>query len=194
MAHLKVLFEDNHLVIVDKPAGLVTHGEGSVQEILKKQIGRAFVEPIHRLDKPVCGVLVFAKSSKALKRMMTAHRTYQKTYIALLDKRPKKAEGVLRHKLLHGDFRAVHDRRGKESLLSYTMIGPYKARVELHTGRYHQIRAQFAAIGCPIVGDRKYGSKKPYKKDAIALCHKELELTHPVTHETLVIQSSAVLD
>lgn len=159
-----------------------------------KKEGNVFLAAIHRLDKPVSGLVLFARSSKALSRLneMMRERTIQKRYLAHVEGRVPAQEGRLEHYLIHDDFRArvasKENAEAKKAILTYKQVAPQIVEIDLETGRYHQIRAQFAAIGCPIIGDRKYGSQKPFgppNTQAIALQHILLELTHPVTKAPL---------
>jgi 23S rRNA pseudouridine1911/1915/1917 synthase len=205
----EVLYEDNHLLIVHKPAGLLTQPSGTSQpnleEICKQWLkqkygkpGRVFLEVIHRLDKPVSGIVVFAKTSKALARLQASMRDKKilKIYQAWVEGALPSDEGVLQHYLIHDDFHAQvvppTQEGAKLARLHYRVLEttPTQQRLEIHleTGRYHQIRAQMAAIGCPILGDIKYGSKISLPKGAIALQHAEMRLPHPITGEQLVIK------
>lgn len=201
-----VLYEDNHLLAVNKPAGLATqvseHNADSLEEQAKAYIkeskqkpGNVFLHPIHRLDKPTSGVVLFAKTSKALSRLQEMMRKHElkKTYLALVEGTLKSAKDTLRHTLLHDEHKAVVSPAGKPSELTYEVIATIKGNslvsVDLITGRYHQIRAQFAAIHHPLLGDNKYGSKLPFFEETVALHHHRLQLTHPVTHTTLTVES-----
>ena len=184
-------------MVLNKPGGVATQPDfherarAWVKAEFKKP-GNVFLEPIHRLDKAASGIVVFARTSKALSRLNEALRnqTMRKIYIAEVEGYVEE-EGILEHYLLHGDFKAIIDPTGKKAVLRYKCLGKGKAtslvEIELETGRYHQIRAQFAAIGHPIVGDQKYGSKT--KSEKIALHHKEMTLTHPTTGERLTFMS-----
>lgn len=194
------LYEDNHLLIVNKPAGLLTQPSGTAQDSLESRWkqwikakynkpGNVFLEAIHRLDKPVSGIVVFAKTSKALSRMHQAER--RKVYTALLEKEPEIKEGTLKHHLVHDDYHARVDPSGKLSILHYKVIGEKRVEIELETGRYHQIRVQFAAIGCPIVGDVKYGSLTQLPGGGIYLHHSRVELKHPVSGELVMVDCPA---
>lgn len=158
--------------------------------------GNVFLEPIHRLDQSVSGLVVFARTSKALSRLQEEMRrgSIEKIYHALLDKKPPQLEGTLEHFLKHGNHRAhvvkESDHQAKFACLHYKVMGKrsdgyIEVKIELKTGRYHQIRAQMAFIGCPIVGDQKYGSRVIYQKEGIALMHKEVAFFHPTTKERL---------
>jgi 23S rRNA pseudouridine1911/1915/1917 synthase len=152
--------------------------------------GNVFLEPIHRLDKPVSGLVLFARTSKALSRLQEEMRERQmeKIYHAWVEDGPKDDHGTLKHHLIHGSHRAEISPNGKEAILDYEVIKREKNRTELriklHTGRYHQIRAQMAAIGCPVIGDTKYGSTQHYPL-GIALRATELTFKHPVSGEMI---------
>src|SRR5579871_6098423 len=177
---MKVLYCDNHLLVVSKPAGIPTQPhEGSQENLLDqckawlkaefKKKGNVFLEPVHRLDKPVSGLVLFARTSKALSRLQEMMRKHQieKTYFAWVEGILPEERGVLEHYLVHDEYRArvVDPSRSQAKLarLQYLQVEKRGERtlveIQLETGRYHQIRAQMAAMGCPIVGDRKYGSK-----------------------------------
>lgn len=185
---MDIVYSDNHLLLVNKRAGMTVQPELHelarewVQKEFKKP-GRAFLEPIHRLDKPVSGLVLFARTSKALSRLNSALREkkMKKTYLARVEGLVEEDEAELEHYLVHDDFRARIDPKGKQALLAYRVLershGTSLLEIELKTGRYHQIRVQLSAIGHPIVGDGKYGSAHP--KEQIALHHHSLELIHP---------------
>ena len=189
------VFVDNHLLVVDKPAGIPTQPDlvDLAKNWLKEKYhkpGNVFLEPIHRLDKPVSGLVLFARTSKALSRLqeMMRERKIIKTYHARIEGSPPDSQGTLKHTLVHDDFRARIDPSGKEAILHYRLLHDNLLEITLETGRYHQIRVQLAAIGCPIVGDKKYGAKTGYKADTIALSHVKMELTHPVTHQQITLE------
>ena len=156
--------------------------------------GNVFLHPVHRLDKAVSGLVLFARTSKALSRLqeMMRERKITKIYHALVDGELPSEQGRLVHHLIHGSFRAEVSREGKESILDYQVLkrekGATLLEINLITGRYHQIRAQLSAIGCPVLGDEKYGSKRTWKK-GIALHHSEMRFEHPVTKESLVLKT-----
>ncbi|MCE2982503.1 MAG: RNA pseudouridine synthase [Parachlamydia sp.] len=201
--NLSILFEDNHLLVINKPGGLLTQPSGTEQESLErlakswmkeiyKKPGNVFLEAIHRLDKPVSGIVVFAKTSKALSRLNASIREKKakKTYFALLENKPP-STGLLEHYMIHDDYRATivskNNPRGKKATLSFEMLKEtlrgFLVKIELDTGRYHQIRVQFAEIGCPIVGDQKYGAKSLFEAGVIGLHHGIFEVPHPVISE-----------
>ncbi|HPE85652.1 MAG: RluA family pseudouridine synthase [Chlamydiia bacterium] len=188
---VNVLFEDNHLLIVEKPAGVLTQGnqnEDGLEELLRQK--HRFLHCVHRLDKPVSGIVVFAKSSKALSRLNVSQREslWTKKYLARVEGRLS-GSGTLKHHLIHGDHRAEIHPEGKLSILDYTVLEEGDTtllEITLRTGRYHQIRAQLSAIGHPILGDHKYGSQSAAQ--AIALHHSFLSFPHPVKPELITIQ------
>ncbi len=189
---MKPVFCDNHILVLEKPAGIATQPDfhemarSWVKENFKKP-GNVFLEPIHRIDKPVGGLVLFARTSKALTRLNESMRKKEceKTYLAKVEGTlPPK--GTLVHHLSHGNFRAVVDREGKEAILHYKVRPDGLLEIILETGRYHQIRAQFSAIGHPIVGDEKYGSLT--KSPAIALQHYRFVFPHPITKERLTFE------
>ena len=209
---MEVIFSDNHLLIVNKPAGMSTQPHEGAQDDnlldqakawLKKQFqkpGAVFLEPIHRLDKPVSGLVLFARTSKALSRLqeMMRQREIEKTYFAWIEGTLLETEGILEHYLFHDEHRsrvvnASHP-QAKFARLTYIKRDQYQGKslveIRLETGRYHQIRCQFAAIGCPIVGDTKYGSISPWRKGEIALHHGRLKFFHPITKSVLCFESS----
>lgn len=202
----EILYEDNHLLVVNKPAGILTQPSGTDQvnleslckEWLKQKYekkGQVYLHAVHRLDKAVSGIVVFAKTSKALSRLQESMRGkhFKKIYHALVEKEPQSREGTLRHYLLHDTHRAkisdAHNRDAKLAILNYRILekeGLYtKLEIELETGRYHQIRAQLGAIGSPIVGDSKYGGSG--SGETIALHHYLMEIPHPTTGRTITI-------
>lgn len=210
---MEIIFEDNHILVLNKPAGLLTQPSGTDQDSLEAQAkawikekyqkpGNVFLEAVHRLDKPVSGIVIFAKTSKALSRLNLSIRQKdaEKEYLAIVEGCPSEPEGVLEHYLIHDDFQArvapKNHPEAKASRLHYSVVekrgDTTLVAVKLETGRYHQIRAQLSAIGCPIVGDKKYGSHKPYEiPGAIALCHHRLRIPHPVTKEMMTFETKA---
>lgn len=201
MKHLdneSIIYSDNHLLVVEKPVEVATQpdltemGQAWIKKKYQKP-GNVFLHPIHRLDKPVSGLVLFARTSKALSRLqeMMRERKIEKIYHALVEGKLPEAQGQLVHHLKHGSFRAEVSREGKEAVLDYLILrqerGVTLLEIHLATGRYHQIRAQLADIGCPILGDEKYGSRRLWPK-GIALHHSELHFEHPVTHESLVLK------
>lgn len=201
-----ILYEDNHLLVVNKPAGLLTQPSGTAQnnleEICKCWIkekynkkGNVFLEAVHRLDKPVSGIVVFARTSKALSRLNASLRQHEfhKTYLAIVEGLPQPKEGVLEHYLLHDDYQSIvaaaKTPNAKLCRLHYQTVKHRENRslleILLETGRYHQIRAQLSFSGYPVVGDSKYKSRETYLPNSIALHHSKLRFPHPI-HEKLV--------
>lgn len=155
--------------------------------------GAVFLHPIHRLDRPALGVVVFARTSKALSRLNIAmrERLIKKHYRCVVDPSPAKKEAFLEHYLVHGDHKAFIHSSGKKATLFYKAQDNVVS-VELFTGRYHQIRAQLAAIGSPIAGDAKYGSTA-YWREGIALIHTDITFPHPITGASMTISSRQTL-
>lgn len=207
---LEIIYEDNHLLAVNKPAGMLTQPSGtdqeSVEALAKQWIkekyqkpGQVFLEAVHRLDKPVSGVVLFARTSKALSRLNASMREKNtlKRYEAFVEGKLPSSEGTLEHYLVHDDYQASvvskSNPQAKLARLHYRVlhVENHRSHVEvtLETGRYHQIRVQLAAIGSPIVGDKKYGSKIPWEKEGIALHHARLEIPHPITGEIVILNA-----
>lgn len=192
---MKVLYLDNHLLIVEKPAGVATQpdleeeGKLYLKEKFNKP-GNVFLHAVHRLDKPVSGIVILARTSKALSRLnqLQRERKIVKKYEALIEGRLKQKEGRLTHLLAHGSGKALVG-EGKEAILDYRVLseseGITHVEISLVTGRYHQIRAQFGANGTPILGDYKYGAKK--KADRLYLHHSRSSFPHPVKEESIDI-------
>jgi 23S rRNA pseudouridine1911/1915/1917 synthase len=206
----QILFEDNHVLAVNKAAGQLvqsdTEGESGLEDDIKiflknrdNKSGNVFLGVIHRIDRPVSGVVLFAKSSKALARLneMLKNRDFQKIYWAIVEKRPENMEDTLVHHIVRdgktNKSRCLSKPTGesKEAKLKYTVVGGSDnytlLQVALYTGRHHQIRCQLAKIGCPIRGDLKYGAPRSNKDGSISLHSRELEFIHPVTKERIHI-------
>lgn len=197
---LESIYLDNHLVILFKPAAIATQPQfhETAKEWIKKKFckpGNVFLEPVHRLDKPAQGMVLFARTSKALSRLNLALRSHQikKTYQALIEGHLELKKATLEHFLFHDDFCArvvtAEHPEAKKAVLSYRVLEEHAKtsliEISLKTGRYHQIRAQFSHLGHPLLGDKKYGSQLQWQGAGIALCHTELQLVHPVTQELL---------
>ena len=210
-----ILYSDNHLLFLDKPGGLLTQPSGTERDSLESQAkewikrecgkpGNVFLEAVHRIDAPACGVVLFARTGKALSRLTAAVREgrCRKEYRLLVEGTPPSENGTLENWLCHDSrFTRVtppHAPGARLATLSYTLLerradGLSLIGVLLESGRYHQIRAQFAHIGCPVAGDSKYGSTHVWRRGAIALQHYRLTIEHPVTHESLTVTSRILL-
>ena len=210
---MKVLFEDNHLIAVAKRAGDIVQGDKTgdvplsdlVKDYLKEKYqkpGNVYLGVVHRLDRPVSGVVLFAKTSKALPRlnkMFAEHEAVQKTYLAIVGNKPPQPEGQLTHWLTRNEKQntaRAYDREvpgSKKAVLVYRLVAEsehyFLLEVELHTGRHHQIRCQLAKMGCPIRGDLKYGAPRSNPDGSISLHAWRLSLEHPVTHVPLTIEA-----
>ena len=200
--HPKILFEDNHLLVVDKEHGMLTQpddtGRTSLEELCKRFIklrdekpGNVFLHVVHRIDKPVAGIVVFAKSKKALSRLQRSQRDglWKKEYQAVVEGDPGTGEYV--DYIEKGDGKAFISKNGKESRLSFVTTKGV-THIRLHTGRYHQIRVQFASRKHPIIGDVKYGSVKKYQ-NGIALVHSSVTFPHPIGDKSCTFTSTIKL-
>lgn len=210
---MQVIYEDNHLIAVNKPAGMLVQGDETgdvpLSEIVKKYIkdrygkpGDVFLGVIHRIDRPVSGVVIFARTSKALERMnlLFQERKIAKTYWAITAHRPDPLEGHLEHFILKDGvknqvkaFDAMSNRAkgAKHAELDYEMLAQIGTHVliEIHpkTGRPHQIRVQLAKINCPIRGDMKYGFPVGNDDGSICLHSRKLTFEHPIKKERVEI-------
>ena len=208
--NLQILHEDNHILIVNKRVGDIVQGDKTgdkpLSDVVKEYIkdkynkpGEVFLGVVHRLDRPTSGVVVFARTSKALTRMneLFSNRETQKTYWAVVKNKPSKATDKLVHYLKRNEKNNTSKAHIKEvpdsklASLDYTIIKElqnyYALEINLHTGRHHQIRAQLSAIGCPIKGDLKYGFDRSNPDGGIHLHARKLVFTHPVSKEELEI-------
>lgn len=213
MRPYEVLYEDNHLLIVNKTSGILVQGDETgdtpLVDLLKQYIkekynkpGDVFLGVVHRLDRPVSGVVAFARTSKALQRMNALFREREtiKTYWALVSVKPKETKGVLVHWLRKDEKKnktTAFPRETGDALrseLSYEIRsvkgGMYLLQVTPVTGRPHQIRVQLAAMGCPIVGDVKYGATSPNSDGSICLHARQLQFIHPVKKEPLAVTAN----
>lgn len=211
---MQVLYEDNHVIIVSKSAGEIVQGDKTgdtpLSETVKAYIkekyqkpGEVFLGVVHRLDRPVSGVVLFARTSKALARLNEMFRTgaVQKTYWALVQNLPPQPEATLTHYLVRNEqknksFAYATERSGaKKAVLDYCVIAHtdryHLLEVHLHTGRHHQIRCQLAAIGCPIRGDLKYGAPRSNPDGSISLHAHSLRFEHPVSHQNIYVEAPA---
>ena len=208
--NLRILYEDNHLIIVNKRVGDIVQGDKTgdtpLSEVVKHYIaekyqkpGKVFLGVVHRLDRPTSGAVVFARTSKALERMnrMLREKSVQKTYWAIVQGQPEPLEGTLEHflkknprnnkstvfhKETEGAKKAVLHYKTLKSLENYSLL-----EIELETGRHHQIRCQLSYLGHPIKGDLKYGSKRSNRDGGIHLHARKLHFAHPVSRENLEI-------
>ena len=209
---MQVIYEDNHIIIVNKQSGEIVQGDKTgdtplsdiVKAYLKEKYhkpGDVFLGVVHRLDRPVSGVVVFAKTSKALTRLnkMFSGGEVHKTYWAITKNAPKEVEGTLEHWLVRNEKQnksyayAKEKPRSKHAVLRYRLLGKtdnyHLIEVELLTGRHHQIRCQLAAMGCPIKGDLKYGAKRSNPDGSISLMSRKVEFVHPVSKETVCVEA-----
>lgn len=207
----EIVFCDNHLLVAVKPAGYLTQpnetGAPSLEAYAKEWVKQEFKKPgavflhcIHRLDRPVSGLVLFAKTSKALSRLNEQSRAQeiQRVYTAEIEGILAEKVGRLEHYLIHAEHRALigkaNDPEAKKARLTFEVLHYLErstiVKIELETGRYHQIRAQFSTIGHPIVGDQRYGSRTG-DGQAIHLHCGELSLQHPVSQEILRFHTPA---
>lgn len=209
-SNLQVLHEDNHIIVINKRVGDLVQGDKTgdkpLSEIVKEYIkekynkpGEVFLGVVHRLDRPTTGIVVFAKTSKALTRLneLFSKRETQKTYWAVVKNKPPKNEDTLVHYLKRNEksnsskahLKEVPE--SKRASLDYKIIKElnnyFALEINLHTGRHHQIRSQLSAIGCPIKGDLKYGFDRSNPDGGIHLHAQKLAFIHPVSKEELVL-------
>ena len=207
---IDVLYEDNHIIAVNKRPSDIVQGDKTgdtplsdfVKQYLKEKYnkpGEVFVGTVHRIDRPVSGIVLFAKTSKALTRLNELFQTKEikKTYWAVIKNKPKNTSGNLVHYLKKNEANNKSKAFEKEtpgalrSELDYELIASsdnyYLLQVHPHTGRHHQIRAQLAAMGCPIKGDLKYGFDRSNKDASIHLHARKIEFMHPVKKEQIII-------
>lgn len=215
--NLQVLHEDNHLIVINKRVGDIVQGDKTgdkplsdvVKEYLKHKYnkpGEVFLGVVHRLDRPTSGIVVFAKTSKALTRLneLFSNRETQKTYWAVTKNKPAKTTENLIHFIKRNEktntskahLKEVPD--SKKASLTYNIfkeLTNYVAlEIELHTGRHHQIRAQLSAIGCPIKGDLKYGFDRSNPDGGIHLHARKLHFIHPVSKDPITITAPTPSD
>ncbi|MBC7920487.1 MAG: RluA family pseudouridine synthase [Ferruginibacter sp.] len=207
--YAQVIYEDNHLIIVNKSSGVLVQGDATgdpilsdmVKQYIKEKYGKpgdVFLGTVHRIDRPVSGLVVFARTSKALERMneLFRQREVQKTYWAVVKQRPAEPKAKLVHWLVKDEARNVttaYDYEvegGQKAELSYEVLGKlndhYLLEVNPTTGRPHQIRTQLARIGSPIRGDVKYGFVRPNPDGGINLHARRLYFIHPIKKEPLI--------
>ncbi|WP_188051654.1 RluA family pseudouridine synthase [Flavobacterium sp. GP15] len=209
-SNLQILHEDNHLIVINKRVGDIVQGDKTgdkpLSDVVKEYIkdkynkpGEVFLGVVHRLDRPTSGIIVFARTSKALTRMneLFSNRKTQKTYWCIVKNKPLIAEDKLTHYLKRNEknnsskahLKEVPD--SKLAILDYKIIKEltnyFALEINLHTGRHHQIRAQLSAIGSPIKGDLKYGFDRSNPDGGIHLHARKLVFIHPVTKENTII-------
>jgi 23S rRNA pseudouridine1911/1915/1917 synthase len=212
---LAILYEDNHLIAINKKSGDIVQGDKTgdaplsdfVKAYIKKKYqkpGEVFLGTIHRLDRPTSGIVLYARTSKALSRMNEQFREkqVQKTYWAVVDNAPANSSGTLdnylqKNQKQNKSFVTKGD-NGKHAVLDYKLLKKldnfYFLEIKPKTGRHHQIRVQLAHIGCIIKGDLKYGAKRSNKDASIHLLAQKLTFTHPVKKEEITIVAPAPKD
>lgn len=207
---MTILYEDNHIIAVNKSTSEIVQGDKTgdtpLSETLKKYIkekyhkpGNVFLGVTHRLDRPVSGVVLFARTGKALSRLneMFKNQQVKKLYWAIVKNKPENPEGRLEHFLVRNERQNksyAYDKpvpNAKKAVLQYKLIARsdtfYLLQIELETGRHHQIRCQLAQMGCPIKGDLKYGYDRSNPNGGISLHARSVEFIHPVSKEIIKI-------
>jgi 23S rRNA pseudouridine1911/1915/1917 synthase len=215
--NLQVLFEDNHIIIVNKRAGDITQGDKTgdkpLSDVVKEYIkdkynkpGLVFIGTVHRLDRPTSGIVIFARTSKALERLnkMLREKTINKTYWALVKNPPKKTSDTLINFLKkdtkkNKSFVYKKEIEGsKNAILHYNVLKKlenyFLIEIDLETGRHHQIRTQLSHIGSAIKGDLKYGFPRSNKDGSISLHARKIKFIHPVSKEEIVITAQTPKD
>lgn len=205
-----VLYEDNHIIIVNKQVGELVQsdktGDSTLAETVKTYIKKKYNKPgdvflgiVHRLDRPVSGAIIFARTSKALTRInkMLKDREIEKTYWAVSQKYPQLEEGTLVHYITRNEKKNkshAHDhecRNSKKAILHYKLLSRtknfYLLEIKLETGRHHQIRCQLAKVDCIIKGDLKYGARRSNKEGGIHLHSRHVSFIHPVSKEKISV-------
>ena len=211
--NLQVIYEDNHIIVVNKRAGDIVQGDKTgdqpLSEVVKAFIadkynksGNVYLGVVHRLDRPTTGIVLFSKTSKALPRLnkLFAEKKAQKTYWALVKNAPPKQKDTLIHWLKKNpknNKSSAYKKeipQSKKAILHYNVIKKldnfYLLEIQLETGRHHQIRSQLSSIGCPIKGDLKYGFDRSNKDASISLHAKSLEFIHPVKKELIRVEAN----
>lgn len=207
---LNILFEDDVIIVCQKPAGLMVEPDRNnhpnllqqVKNYLKETTGQKlpYVQHLHRLDRVTSGLVLFTKQKQYLKNLSEqfAQREVSKQYLALTDKVPQALIGTLEHWHRKEKKKAVLVPEGtayaEKAKLEYSVApqgSQYLWHINLHTGKYHQIRVQLASLGCPIIGDELYGATVAYQPNAIALHATKLSIQHPVTNQTIVFEAKA---
>ena len=214
---MTVLYEDNHIIIVNKSSSEIVQGDKTgdkpLVEIVKEYIkekyhkpGNVFLGVVHRLDRPVSGVVVFARTGKALARLYEMFRTkdVHKTYWAIVANQPPAPEGELTHWLVRKEQQNksfAYDKevpQSKKAILDYHVIAKsdryFLLEVDLKTGRHHQIRCQLAKMGCPIKGDLKYGAPRSNPDGSISLHARRIRFVHPVSKKEICVEAPVPSD
>ena len=209
---MQVLYEDNHIIIVRKESGEIVQGDKTgdrpLSEIVKAYIKEAYAKPgevflgvVHRLDRPVSGLVVFARTSKALSRLNDMFRKGEvhKTYWAIVKNRPNPQSGTLTHWLVRNEkqnksYASLNEKpESKQAQLNYRTLASTEnytmLEVELLTGRHHQIRCQLSTIGCPIKGDLKYGAPRSNPDGSISLHARSIDFIHPVSKQHIHVEA-----
>lgn len=209
---MKVIYEDNHIIIVNKDSSEIVQGDktgdtplsDTVKEYIRQKYhkpGNVFLGVVHRLDRPVSGVVVFARTGKALARLNDMFRTkdVHKTYWAIVTKRPPEEQGELVHWLVRNERQnksyayMKEVPQSKQAILGYRLIGCseryFLLEVDLKTGRHHQIRCQLAKMGCPIKGDLKYGAPRSNPDGSISLHARCIRFVHPVSKKEICVEA-----
>ena len=209
---MNVIYEDNHIIVVNKESGEIVQGDKTgdapLSDLVKAYIkekyrkpGNVFLGVTHRLDRPVSGLVIFAKTSKALSRLNEMFRKGEihKTYWAIVKNKPKERQGRLTHWIVRNEKQNksyAYDNEVKDSkkaVLDYRLLasGDNYHILEIHllTGRHHQIRCQLSAMGCPIKGDLKYGAQRSNPDGSISLLSRYVEFVHPVSKEAIALDA-----
>ena len=209
---MKVLYADNHIIVVNKESGEIVQGDKTgdtpLSDIVKDYIkvkyqkpGNVFLGVVHRLDRPVSGAVVFARTSKALSRLNEMFRRGEvhKTYWAIVKNKPKAdaatlVSWIVRNEKQNKSYAYDHEvKDSKKAVLDYRLIASgdtyHILEIRLHTGRHHQIRCQLAAMGCPIKGDLKYGSQRSNADGSISLLSRHTEFLHPVSKQLIAVDA-----
>lgn len=207
---MEILYEDNHVLVINKLSGELVQpdpsGSPALEQTAKEYIrhkydktGNVFLGVVHRIDRPVSGAVLFAKTSKALVRLneQLRERGFRKIYWAITEHKPTSVQGELRHFIARNakvNRSVAHDKAtqdSKEARLRYRVLGSsdnyHLLEIELLTGRHHQIRCQLSKIGCQIRGDLKYGASRSNKDSSISLHSRRMEFEHPTTHEIISV-------
>ena len=208
MSAIEIVYEDNHLIIINKPAGVLVQSDKTGDESLLEKIkgyikqkynkkGEVYLAMVHRLDRPTAGLVMFCKTSKAAARMSKAFqdKTIEKTYLALVGGHPKMKQARLEDNLLKNAKQnksyISDNQKAKKAILTYNVLESFDRysllEVNLKTGRHHQIRCQLANLGFPIKGDLKYNAPRPNKDGSISLQAWRMSFTHPITKNFLTI-------